>query len=143
MSEATMRRRKGPPKVTVEASVEADGSAAVNKPHSPTSAPHPQKGPMMEALWLFILIGAIGGVAGVTSNANVIYLLIGMRSMIALAGYLVMQVGLWAAENKWDAEGSTAWLDAAAEDCGKPNRDVLLAPEALDATFRSTGDNVT
>ena len=134
-----MRRRKGPPKVTVEASVEADGSVAVNKPQ----VGHPQKGPMMEALWLFILIGVIGGVAGVTSNANVIYLLIGMRSMIALVGYLVMQVGLWAAENKWDAEGSTAWLDAAAEDCGKPNRDVLLAPEALDATFRSTGDNVT
>ena len=27
-----MRRRKGPPQVTVEASVEADGSVAVNKP---------------------------------------------------------------------------------------------------------------
>ena len=138
-----MRRRKGPPQVTVEASVEVGDE---QPHHSPTSAPHPQKGPMMEALWLFILIGAIGGVAGVTSNANVIYLLIGMRSMIALAGYLVMQVGLWAAENKWDAEGSTAWLDAASKDCegcGKPNRDVLLAPEALDATFRSTGDDVT
>ena len=98
---------------------------------------------MVEALWLFILIGVIGGVAGAASNANVIYLLVGMRSMIALAGYIVMQVGLWAAENKWDAEGSTAWLDAAAKDCGKPNRDVLLAPEALDATFRSTGDDVT
>ena len=45
--------------------------------------------------------------------------------MLALAGYLVMQVGLWKAENKWDEEGSAAYLKAA----GKKSDDT---PETLE-----------
>ena len=54
-----------------------------------------------------------------------VHLVFGWRSMLALAGYLVMQVGLWKAENKWDEEGSAAYLKAA----GKKSDDT---PETLE-----------
>eukprot|EP00930_Biecheleria_cincta_P004318 TRINITY_DN10522_c0_g1_i2.p1 TRINITY_DN10522_c0_g1~~TRINITY_DN10522_c0_g1_i2.p1 ORF type:complete len:519 (+),score=90.15 TRINITY_DN10522_c0_g1_i2:107-1558(+) len=54
--------------------------------------------------------------------------------MIALAGYLVMQIGLWHAENKWDEEGSAAWLEAAG---GNKSQ----APEELEANFGSEGSS--
>eukprot|EP00440_Ansanella_granifera_P058569 gb/GFBE01063479.1/.p1 GENE.gb/GFBE01063479.1/~~gb/GFBE01063479.1/.p1 ORF type:complete len:519 (+),score=126.52 gb/GFBE01063479.1/:1-1557(+) len=85
------------------------------------------KGPLMEGLWLFILIGAFAVIAGL-AQTNVIYLLIGARSLIGLAGYLVMQIGLWFTENKWDEDGSTAWLEAA-------QGDKTQTPEELEAKF--------
>lgn len=48
-----------------------------------------------------------------------------MGSAVALAGYLIMQVGLWNAEFKWDEEGSSAYLAAA-------KKDKSLTPEELE-----------
>ena len=34
--------------------------------------------------------------------SEVYHLPLGFRSVIALLGYLIMQIGLWYAENRWD-----------------------------------------
>jgi len=87
---------------------------------------------MFEAVWLFVLLGVFAAVAG-TSGANTIYLLIGARSMTALAGYLVMQIGLWRAERRWDEDGSAAWLEAVS---GVGGKDVKSqTPEELEAKY--------
>ena len=54
-------------------------------------------------------------------------------------GYLIMQIGLWKAENRWDEMGSKAYIEAAAK---KVDAKVSgsLAPEELDAI--DFGDNV-
>mmetsp|Transcript_71582 Transcript_71582/g.128868 ORF Transcript_71582/g.128868 Transcript_71582/m.128868 type:complete len:521 (-) Transcript_71582:74-1636(-) len=70
------------------------------------------KGPWGSTAWFFLLFCILAGVAYV-ADSDVIYLTLGVRSLIAFAGYLVMQIGLWHSENKWDEEGSAAWLEAA------------------------------
>ena len=45
-------------------------------------------------------------VFGTDDDIDVIYLALGWRAMLALAGYLIMQVGLWRAEFKSDEEGA-------------------------------------
>jgi len=56
---------------------------------------------------------------------------LGFRSLIALAGYVIMQVGLWHTENKWDEEGSTAWIDEAKSG----RRSESASPEELEKEF--------
>lgn len=85
----------------------------------------PKKGPLLGTIW-FVLTFIAFGATSAAANYNTLILVIGWRSMIALAGYLVMQVGLWHAEFKWDEEGSAAYLEAAGKDKGS-------APEELDA----------
>eukprot|EP00240_Pyramimonas_obovata_P000862 CAMPEP_0118927960 /NCGR_PEP_ID=MMETSP1169-20130426/5323_1 /TAXON_ID=36882 /ORGANISM="Pyramimonas obovata, Strain CCMP722" /LENGTH=574 /DNA_ID=CAMNT_0006869843 /DNA_START=228 /DNA_END=1952 /DNA_ORIENTATION=+ len=85
-----------------------------------------QKGPFLGVVW-FTLTFIIFGVVSAVDDFNVLNVMIGFRSCIALAGYLIMQVGLWQAENKWDEEGSAAWLAAAGQDAG-------AAPETLEMT---------
>merc|ERR550532_2685906 len=53
-------------------------------------------------------------------------MIIGWRSLIALAGYLIMQIGLWQAEFKWDEEGSAAYLKQAGHSGS-------MTPEELEA----------
>lgn len=82
---------------------------------------------MMGTVWFFFLMLLFGAVASVAS-ANVIHLVIGIRSSIAFVGYLVMQIGLWHTERKWDEEGSAAWLEVAGGDESQP-------PEMLEQKF--------
>ena len=53
--------------------------------------------------------------------------------MIAFAGYLVMQIGLWYTENKWDEEGSVAFLEAAGQDPGQTPEE--LEAKSMEATI--------
>ena len=70
--------------------------------------------PDIGTIW-FVLTFLIVCVVAAAQNVGVLYVMIGYRSMIALAGYLIMQIGLWHAENKWDEEGSTAYIKAGGE----------------------------
>ena len=75
-------------------------------------------GPLLGTLWWTLTVGVAAYIAaGVDATAY--HLLLGYRSLMALAGYLVMQVGLWAAENRWDEMGSKAYLDEAKKTMGK------------------------
>jgi hypothetical protein len=85
----------------------------------------PEKGPLLGVIWFCLTFAAVI-YASRGADYNVLFLMIGYRSIIALAGYLIMQIGLWQAENKWDEEGSQAWLEAAGQDAG-------VAPEVLEA----------
>jgi len=85
-----------------------------------------QGGPLVGVIWMLLTFVAFAVVASFT-NYDVINFVLGWRAMIALAGYLIMQVGLWHAENKWDEEGSAAYLEAAGKDKGS-------APDELEAT---------
>jgi len=98
-------------------------------------------GPLLGVIWFVLTFIGFGVVSG-AADYDVLHLIVGWRSMIALSGYLVMQVGLWHAENKWDEEGSAAWLRAAAgvteQVKGAPVDGSELAcstPEELDASM--------
>jgi len=94
-------------------------------PDNDVSNAEPIKGPLMGAIWfcfLFILLGIILGI----TDYDMLMIFLGWRSMIGLAGYLIMQIGLWYTENKWDEEGSAAYLKAAGKETG-------LTPEAYEA----------
>ena len=80
---------------------------------------------MLGTMWWLATFIAFAATAA-AANFNTIVLVLGYRSLIALAGYLVMQVGLWHAEFKWDEEGSAAYLAAAGKDNGS-------TPEELEA----------
>lgn len=84
-----------------------------------------QRGPIVGTIWFFLLF-IIAGVVFGTCDYDKIVIWLGYRSMIAFAGYLVMQVGLWYTENKWDEDGSAAFLEAA-------GKDKHVAPEELEA----------
>jgi len=43
------------------------------------------------------------------------HLVLGFRAAVALLGYLIMQIGLWRAELRWDEMGSSAYLEVAAK----------------------------
>lgn len=83
-------------------------------------------GPMIGTNWWVLTIVVFSLVVGLDDKYNVYNLKLGIRSAVALAGYLIMQVGLWQAEFKWDEEGSAAYLAVA-------NKDKGLTPEELDA----------
>jgi len=103
--------------------VKSELPAAASSTRSAT--PSEKKGPLLGVIWFALTIVAFA-VISASENYNVIHLIIGWRSVIALGGYLVMQVGLWNAETKWDEEGSAAYLEAAGKDKG-------TAPEELEA----------
>lgn len=89
-------------------------------------------GPLMGAIWFFLLFIIFGIVWGL-ADFDVLYIFIGWRSMIAFAGYLVMQIGLWYTENKWDEEGSVAFLEAAGQDPGQTPEE--LEAKSMEATI--------
>merc|ERR1719361_1840537 len=82
-------------------------------------------GPIVGTIWfcmLFVVIGIVFGLA----DYDTLAVFLGWRSLIAISGYLVMQIGLWYTENKWDEEGSQAFIKAAGQDAG-------ATPEELEA----------
>lgn len=108
----------------------ADNPGALES-SKPTVGQTKQRGPMVGTIWwlLTLIIFTVTAAAG---NYEVLYLVIGWRSVIALLGYLIMQVGLWHAEHKWDEEGSAAFLEAAGKDAGS-------TPEELEGTQMGEG----
>ena len=83
-------------------------------------------GPMIGTIWWVVTLVVVALTAGLQDSYNVYNTMIGWRALIAFLGYLIMQVGLWQAEFKWDEEGSTAYLKAAGVDQS-------LTPEELDS----------
>ena len=81
-------------------------------------------GPLLGTIWWMWTIIIFAYVAA-RQVSNVYNVFLGWRSAVALAGYLIMQVGLWNAEFKWDEEGSSAYLAAA-------KKDKSLTPEELE-----------
>ena len=67
------------------------------------------------------------------------HLVLGFRAAVALLGYLIMQIGLWRAELRWDEMGSAAYLEVAAT---MVEQEVSggMTPEELDAV--DFGDKV-
>jgi hypothetical protein len=84
-----------------------------------------EKGPMLGTIWWVLSIIIFSLVVGLQDSYNVYNIFLGWRAGVALLGYVIMQVGLWQAEFKWDEEGSAAYLEAAKIDKG-------LTPEELD-----------
>ena len=83
-----------------------------------TDLPKGAPGPLLGTIWWTLTV-AVAAYIAAGVDANAYHLLLGYRSLMALAGYLVMQIGLWAAENKWDEMGSKAYLDEAKKTNGK------------------------
>lgn len=83
-------------------------------------------GPIVGTIWFFMLFIVAAFIYGF-ADYDALFIFFGWRSGIALLGYLIMQVGLWNAEFKWDEEGSAAYLEAAGQSGSQ-------APEALEAT---------
>jgi len=106
------------------------GSVAAPKKGAP--------GPLLGTIWWVLTVSIVAYIASCI-DCTAYHLLIGYRSAIALMGYLIMQIGLWTAELRWDEMGSKAYLEAAAK---KVDAKVSgsLAPEELDAI--DFGDNV-
>lgn len=86
----------------------------------------PVAGPLVGTIWFFLMFLVLL-ITFAFADYDALRIFLGWRSMIALAGYLIMQVGLWQAETKWDEEGSAAYLEAAGVDAADK------APEALEA----------
>ena len=86
-------------------------------------------GPLLGTIWWFSTVGIIAYVASCV-DCTAYHLLFGYRSGIALLGYLIMQIGLWNAEQRWDEMGSTAYLEAAKKDKEKVSG--AMSPEELD-----------
>ncbi|KAL3922559.1 MAG: hypothetical protein SGILL_002144 [Bacillariaceae sp.] len=82
-------------------------------------------GPMLGTSWWVVTI-VVFAVTAWQNEYNVYKLMFGLRSLVAFLGYLVMQIGLWNAEFKWDEEGSAAYLEVA-------GKDKSLTPEELDS----------
>jgi len=97
--------------------------------HGGSSMPAGQKstsgGPLVGTIWFFLMFIIAAIVFGI-ADYEVLYMVIGWRSMIAFFGYLIMQIGLWRTENAWDEQGSLAYIEAAGQDAG-------VAPETLEA----------
>ena len=83
-----------------------------NLAKSMESAITPKKGPgpLLGTIW-WVLTVVIVAIVAYSIDSNVYSLLLGYRSVIALMGYLVMQIALWFAEFKWDEMGSAAYLE--------------------------------
>lgn len=87
-------------------------------------------GPLLGTIWWVLTVSIVAYIASFI-DCTAYHLLLGYRSAIALMGYLIMQIGLWTAELRWDEMGSTAYLEVAAK---KADKKVSggLAPEELD-----------
>jgi len=95
-------------------------------PQGSETKTEPIAGPLVGVVWFFLLFFIFLFVYAF-SDFDALFLFFGWRMAIALAGYLVMQIGLWHAENKWDEEGSAAYLEAAGQSGSS-------TPEELEAT---------
>ena len=84
------------------------------------SAITPKKGPgpLLGTIW-WVLTVVIVAIVAYSIDSNVYLLLLGYRSVIALVGYLVMQIALWFAEFKWDEAGSAAYLEVKCTEINK------------------------
>ena len=71
-------------------------------------------GPLLGTTWWLLTVSLVALVAS-CMDCTAYHLVLGYRATIALLGYLVMQVGLWHAELRWDEMGSTAYLEVAAK----------------------------
>ena len=111
-------------KVQVQGKGEASGEASTQLMENGSNKK--EKGPYLGVIW-FTLTFVAFIVASAVADYDVLYLIIGYRSVIALSGFLIMQIGLWHAENKWDEEGSAAYIEAAGQDPGS-------TPEHLEST---------
>ena len=82
------------------------------------SAITPKKGPgpLLGTIW-WVLTVVIVTVVAYSMDSNAYLLVLGLRSAIALVGYLVMQIALWFAEFRWDEMGSTAYLEVKYSGC--------------------------
>lgn len=101
----------------------ADGVSGLKR--NPEAAGERIKGPLVGTIWFFLLFIITGIVFG-TADYDMYVVIIGWRSMLAFAGYLIMQIGLWYTENKWDEEGSAAYIASAGQSKS-------LTPEELEA----------
>ena len=70
-------------------------------------------GPFLGTIWWTLTLIIVASVAGAGIEESGLKIKIGTRSLLALVGYLVMQIGLWMAEDKWDEMGSKAFLEEA------------------------------
>ena len=95
-------------------------------------------GPLLGTTWWLLTVGLVALVASCV-DCTAYHLVLGYRAAVALLGYLVMQVGLWHAELRWDEMGSTAYLEVAAKKV-KEKVSEGMTPEELDAT--DFGDKV-
>ena len=73
-------------------------------------------GPLLGTIW-WVLTVVIVTVVAYSMDSNAYLLVLGLRSAIALVGYLVMQIALWFAEFRWDEMGSTAYLEVKYSGC--------------------------
>ena len=109
-------------------------------PTAKATLPKGAPGPLLGTIWWTLTV-AIAAYMAAGVDATAYHLLFGYRSLMALAGYLVMQIGLWAAENKWDEMGSKAYLDEAKKTMGKVSggQDIVSMEHnfALAAKFKS------
>ena len=87
-------------------------------------------GPLLGTNWWIMTVGVVAYVAS-GADCTAYHLLLGYRSAIALLGYLIMQIGLWTAELRWDEMGSTAYLEVAAKKVDKKISGGMT-PEELD-----------
>ena len=96
------------------------------------------RGPLLGTIWWLLTVVLIAVVAYCV-DCTAYHLVLGFRAAVALLGYLVMQVGLWRAELRWDEMGSAAYLEVADT---KVNEKVSggMTPEELDAI--DFGDDV-
>lgn len=87
-------------------------------------------GPILGTIWWTLTLIIAASVAGAGVDSSAYHIPLGCRSIVALAGYIAMQIGLWIAENKWDEGGSKAYLEEAKKDhenvSGGKNSDDLL-----------------
>lgn len=109
--------------------MEVDGTAPAPSSETPT----PERGPIVGTTWFFLLFIIFGIVFGI-ADYDALIIFFGWRSMLALAGYLIMQIGLWGTELKWDEEGSAAWLEAAGK-TGNVSPEDLMKLDGVEATI--------
>ena len=96
-------------------------------------------GPFLGTVWWLLVVGLVALVAYLV-DSTVHNFVLGFRAAVALVGYLIMQVGLWRAELRWDQLGSAAFLEAALKEDQGENASGGMTPEELaDIDF---GDNV-
>ena len=96
-------------------------------------------GPFLGTVWWLLVVLLVALVAYLV-DSTVHNFVLGFRAAVALVGYLIMQVGLWRAELRWDQLGSAAFLEAALKEDQGENASGGMTPEELaDIDF---GDNV-
>ena len=96
-------------------------------------------GPFLGTVWWLLVVLLVALVAYLV-DSTVHNFVLGFRAAVALVGYLIMQVGLWRAELRWDQLGSAAYLEAASKEEDGEVASGGMTPEELGDT--DFGDNV-